>query len=381
MSSKLVQKKIQFGKKNQQTKGFVFKQRKSFVGEHLHFRCPITRSSAQKKRFSQKNAMERNGDAKGKRKVKYPDDIDSDFEVEQCVPLDEEESEDGSEANKSVLKRSKGNTHRHKSIFSEFHDEDARNKHKREQKDTTCVIGGLDIGIRGNQNVDDLVSVVDIPFEKIKRVKRYSILIPICLSLVKFVSRRADIKTNIGPYSGKAENGPLDVILVEDLPRQQCCDCGVFVASFAVYIVSNEPINADTFDVNIERLRPPLLSPPSRPLEDRRSDPPSSATVLAFEPPENTRFSPWLDELNKAFTSDHLICPYYHGFIFLGGNWSSGSSVVVEKNLLDGGGSTVENGSGRWRGRGRKAVCFSEVTARRRMMLAGVGGARRSSGC
>ncbi|GER40043.1 hypothetical protein STAS_16689 [Striga asiatica] len=122
---RLVQKKIQFGKKNVQTKG---------VGEHSHVRCPITRSSAQKKRFSQKNAMERNGDANGKRKVKYPDDIDSDFEVEQCVPVDEEESEDSSEANKSVLRRSKGNTHRHKSSCSEFEDEDARNKHQREHK-------------------------------------------------------------------------------------------------------------------------------------------------------------------------------------------------------------------------------------------------------
>ncbi|GER45264.1 ADP-ribosylation factor [Striga asiatica] len=122
---RLVQKKIQFGKKNVQTKG---------VGEHSHVRCPITRSSAQKKRFSQKNAMERNGDANGKRKVKYPDDIDSDFEVEQCVPVDEEESEDSSEANKSVLRRSKGNTHRHKSSCFEFEDEDARNKHQREHK-------------------------------------------------------------------------------------------------------------------------------------------------------------------------------------------------------------------------------------------------------
>ncbi|CAA0828670.1 Domain of unknown function (DUF1985 [Striga hermonthica] len=128
---RLVQKKIQFDKKNQQTKGY---------GEHSHVRCPITRSSAQKKRFSQKKAMELNEDAKGKKKVKYPEDIDSDFEVEKCIPVDEEESEDGSEANKSAWRRSKGNAHKHKSICSELDDEDLSNKHQREHKDWELIV-------------------------------------------------------------------------------------------------------------------------------------------------------------------------------------------------------------------------------------------------
>ncbi|GER41323.1 integral membrane protein [Striga asiatica] len=46
--------------------------------------------------------------------------------------------------------------------------------------DTPGVIGGLDIGIQGNQNVDDLVSVVDIPFKKIKRVKKRQVICKSC---------------------------------------------------------------------------------------------------------------------------------------------------------------------------------------------------------
>ncbi|GER41537.1 sentrin-specific protease 1 [Striga asiatica] len=334
--------------------------------------------------------------------------------------------------------------------------------------DTPGVIGGLDIGIRGNQNVDDLVSVVDIPFEKIKRVKKRQVICKSCpfdtdfwdtmrfdltsdliewLKVGKLKNRRkknegfvyydkkntilsppfdfnVDVVSDknwfftlyesncfldgsIGLYAlelpsqkftttdnffdqqmkslyslyivnscdprictidnvivdymfgfkilcgeswldvdyvlfpihvelegvghwilGRlsfatrtlmiynsyrstdfdqvAENDPLDVIFVEDLPQQLFCDCGVFVASFAEYIVSNEPINAATFDVDIERSRFSYLLYTHGKLKqekDSESDDDSPGPLPA-------NYRNYVDKLNSG------VSPFGHGVLW-----------------------------------------------------------------
>ncbi|GER46506.1 hypothetical protein STAS_23553 [Striga asiatica] len=85
-------------------------------------------------------------------------------------------------------------------------------------------------------------------------VRCYSTLIPIFLGMVHFYSKRTDIN-NVGEaFDGKGMNDLLDVIMAENLPQQEQGDCGIFVASFAVYFITKFDLPTDYLP-DTERMR------------------------------------------------------------------------------------------------------------------------------
>ncbi|CAA0809706.1 High mobility group B protein 6 [Striga hermonthica] len=74
-----------------------------------------------------------------------------------------------------------------------------------------------------------------------ENVKAYVELIPIFLDLVRFPK--------------KSEHGPLEVIMVDNVPQQLNSDCGIYVASFAEYFISGHDITKTNIDATVQRHR------------------------------------------------------------------------------------------------------------------------------
>ncbi|CAA0808281.1 Unknown protein [Striga hermonthica] len=74
-----------------------------------------------------------------------------------------------------------------------------------------------------------------------ENVKACVELIPIFLDLVKFPK--------------KAVHGPLEVVMVDNVPQQLNSDCGIYVASFAEYFIVVHDITKSNIDATVQRHR------------------------------------------------------------------------------------------------------------------------------
>ncbi|KAM6577044.1 hypothetical protein CsatB_028881 [Cannabis sativa] len=70
-----------------------------------------------------------------------------------------------------------------------------------------------------------------------KLVRAFAVMLPILLSHVNFYDQRKDIDKSTGFFQGKSETDPLKIVIVQDLPQQEQCDCGVFVIKYAEYFI------------------------------------------------------------------------------------------------------------------------------------------------
>ncbi|KAM6559180.1 hypothetical protein CsatA_028419 [Cannabis sativa] len=68
-------------------------------------------------------------------------------------------------------------------------------------------------------------------------IRPLAVMLPICLHLMDFYSRREDIDRSKGWFRGKKDSDKLDVFTVTNLPQQLDNDCGLFVAKYAEFFI------------------------------------------------------------------------------------------------------------------------------------------------
>ncbi|KAM6579869.1 hypothetical protein CsatA_003643 [Cannabis sativa] len=68
-------------------------------------------------------------------------------------------------------------------------------------------------------------------------IEPLAVMLPICLHLMDFYSRREDIDRSKGWFRGKKDSDKLDVFTVTNLPQQLDNDCGLFVAKYAEFFI------------------------------------------------------------------------------------------------------------------------------------------------
>ncbi|XP_070035081.1 uncharacterized protein [Nicotiana tomentosiformis] len=88
-----------------------------------------------------------------------------------------------------------------------------------------------------------------------KVAEAYAVLIPLFLVSTEFYNQRSDIVVENGLHLGKDLTDPFEIELITNLPTHQNTDYGVYVASFAEYIIEGLPILVANFDVDGLRAR------------------------------------------------------------------------------------------------------------------------------
>ncbi|KAJ8538831.1 hypothetical protein K7X08_032300 [Anisodus acutangulus] len=87
-------------------------------------------------------------------------------------------------------------------------------------------------------------------FEVSSAIEAYRVLLPLFLNTINFYTGRNDIVLENDLPPDHLLSDPLDVNMVETLPKQRNIDCGVFVACFAEYLIENIEIIVANFDID-----------------------------------------------------------------------------------------------------------------------------------